>query len=273
MSFSSASGTEERAIAISPTPPTPAGSTFAPTARLLPKPLRGQLLQLYWALRTLDDLVDDRRPEADGRISAVESWCETGIATTPETRVFHALEHLGMSRDPVAEFCKAMRHDMSNSQIGSDDELERYCEQVSGSAGVMIAQLTGARSVEAEAGMRSLGKAVQLTHILRDIDVDADEGRQYIPTDAVLKFGSIEPQSREELVNHFCNLAFEWFDSSMPVLRLLPEGRRWVAASAGLYRETLVQIAGQADGEIHQRARVPARRKWLVLSRAVLFSK
>lgn len=249
----------------------PRGSTFSPTFWLLHRALRADICRLYGALRSLDDSVDERRPDASARIAEVEAWCNGAKALGSEARVFQDLAvRRGIRREPVADFCMAMRHDIECDSIGTEDELEIYCRRVSGAAGVLIAQLVGAESDHAERLMSSLGIGVQLTHILRDIDFDRSDGRTYIPRESIERFGSIDPGKREALLRHFIAHADRWFDEAAAVVPLLPEGRRWVVASSGLYREILRQIEREGYGRNPGRVEIPRRRRHAILARACL---
>src|SRR3954451_9831480 len=65
--------------------------TFALACRLLPRSVRDDVYRLYLVFRTLDDLVDEGRPEAAARLAAVEAWCDGEAPASPEAR---ALEDL-----------------------------------------------------------------------------------------------------------------------------------------------------------------------------------
>lgn len=245
-------------------------STFSPTFLLLPRSIRSDALTLYSALRDLDDLVDDRRPEASRRIGIVESWCQGGQPLSSETLVFDELANRrGLRREPIAEFCGAMRHDIEHNSIESVAELKLYCSRVSGAVGVMFAQMAGASNPTAERRARVLGMAIQLTHILRDIDIDLADGRTYVSRETIERFGSIAPGNRKALLVDQIALADEWFEEGFSGISLLPAGRRWVAASAGIYREYLRQIERDGYGRNGGRVVVPQWRQRLVITRAI----
>ena len=61
--------------------------TFAIACRMLPREVRDDVYRLYLVFRTLDDLVDDDRPEAEGRVAAVEEWARTDAVMSPEAQI------------------------------------------------------------------------------------------------------------------------------------------------------------------------------------------
>lgn len=166
-------------------------STFGEGVRLLPEGLGRDIRQLYYVLRTIDDLVDERQPEAPARLEAVERWASHGRPETEETRLLEDLaSRHSFDRESWLEFCAGMRHDLAKANIQNEAELERYCQRAGGSVGVILAGLLGGHSDTARTGMATLGGAMQRTNILRDIDEDYAEGRSYIAATTIQRFGS-----------------------------------------------------------------------------------
>lgn len=246
-------------------------SSFSPTMILLPRRIRSVALGLYGALRTIDDLVDARDESAAAHVAAAEEWCQTLLPTTPETEVFAAIhESHGLEPRLVSDFCHAMRHDLRSNEMQTEAALDEYCANVAGAVGAMFAQVAGNRTDEAERLARKLGQAIQLTHILRDIDVDLADDRTYIPQDSIARFGSIDVGERDELMRYFIARADDWFDSGIAGIRLLPTGRRWVFASASLYRETLRQIERDGYGRLRTHSTISRLKTRQIIFKSVL---
>ena len=179
----------------------PDASTLVPGLRLLPRDIRTDVYRLYDVLRTLDDLVDEDRPQAGELIDVLERWAHNEQADSPETRVLTDLSaRYPLSPEPLAELCKAMRDDMARTVIESEDDVERYCQRVGGAVAIMLTQLLGSTHPDGEAKMATLGRAVQRTNILRDIDEDGARGRVYIARSTIERFGPPTPGDREELL-------------------------------------------------------------------------
>src|SRR3712207_8187923 len=84
--------------------------TFSLACRLLPRHLRDDVYRLYLVFRTLDDLVDEHRPEAAERLTAVEDWCAGAPPRSPETAILADLDaRHDLPRDALADFCRGMR--------------------------------------------------------------------------------------------------------------------------------------------------------------------
>jgi phytoene synthase len=240
------------------------GSTFAPGLALLPSPLRADVERLYRVLRTLDDLVDEDDPRASERVGAVEAWARGEPADSPEAC---ALEELGacrpFPRERLLEFCAGMRHDLARAPIADDAGFERYCQQAGGSVGIVLASLLGTVGDTCEAArlMALLGRAMQVTNILRDIDEDLSHGRVYIPRTSIERFGIPLPGARSALLREWIPRADALYDEGCAAIPLLRHGRAAMALSAALYREILRQLERDGFGARAGRAVVPAWRR------------
>lgn len=243
------------------------GSTFVPGLRLLPRRARADVYRLYDMLRTLDDLVDDDRPEAPKRIEAVERWAREEQADTAETRILVELSHRHtLPRQAFLEFCSAMHHDIGRATIHTEDDLERYSQQAGGSVGIMLACILGSTGAETEAKMATLGRAMQRTNILRDIDEDAAHGRVYIARNTIERYGAPRPGERAELLRDQIARADNLYEQVGDAPSLPADGRRGLALSVRLYREILRQIERDGFGRTPGCVVVPAWRRRLLIT-------
>jgi 15-cis-phytoene synthase len=246
-------------------------STFAPAMRLLSEPSRADVRTLYGVLRTIDDLVDEDDPRAPERVEALERWARGGVPDSPEA---HALSQLAerhpLPREQLLEFCRGMRHDIAREAIGDDADFDRYCQQAGGSVGIVLAVLLGAagpRAQDAQQGMAALGRAMQVTNILRDIDDDLATRRVYISQTAIERFGFPAPGAREELLRDHIARADALYEEGLPAIGLLARGRAAMALSAVLYREILRQIEREGFGRRPGRVVVPLAHRNLLANR------
>lgn len=236
-------------------------STFAPALRLLPGTLRADVHYLYRVLRTLDDLVDEDDPRATERVKAVECWARGERADTPETRALAELsERHPLPHHALLEFCQGMRHDIARAAVESEADFLRYCQQAGGSVGVVLARMLGTKTAEGETMMATLGRAMQVTNILRDIDEDFARGRVYIPRTLIERFGFPVPGAREHLLREEIARADALYEEGAGAIPLLRTGGRAMALSATLYREILRQLERDGFGRRPGRAVVPAWR-------------
>jgi 15-cis-phytoene synthase len=236
-------------------------STFAPALRLLPGDLKDDVQRLYRILRTLDDLVDEDDPQAANRVEAVERWARGKQSDTPETRMLADLsQRYPLPRAALLDFCEGMRHDIARMSIDTEEDFARYCLQAGGSVGILLATMLGTSHPDGETKMATLGRAMQVTNILRDIDEDLTHGRLYIPRSTIERFGFPAPGAREALLRDQIARADALYEEGAGALPLLQAGRRAMALSATLYREILRQIERDDLGRRSGRAIVPAWR-------------
>jgi phytoene synthase len=242
-------------------------STFAPGLRALPRSVKADVSRLYTVLRTLDDLVDEDSPQAPARLQAVERWASGQPADSPETRTLSALAaRYPLAPETLLEFCAGMRHDVARASIEDEQELERYCQHAGGSVGSMLAALLGTSGPEGVARMATLGRAMQRTNILRDIDEDATHGRSYIAAATIERFGAPLPGKRAELLRDQIERADALYEQGLPAIGMLTAGRRAMALSAALYREILRQIERDGYGRARGRAIVPVWRRRMLIA-------
>jgi phytoene synthase len=247
--------------------------TFAIACRMLPRDVRDDVYLLYLVFRTLDDLVDDDRPEAAERVEAVEAWAERRAGA--HTREVAVLEELAarhpIPRQAIADFCAGMRQDLAGETFASEEELDRYCYRVAGTVGLVMAALLGMRdAARAEPAAAALGMAMQRTNILRDIDEDRQGGRVYLAGEAVARHGEALPGRREALLRDQIARAETLYERGMAGIGELHHGRRAIAAAGAMYREILREIERGGYGAEAGRAAVTGRRKLAVGLRAAI---
>jgi 15-cis-phytoene synthase len=250
-----------------------AGHTFALACRLLPRAVRDDVYLLYLVFRTLDDLVDEGRPEALSRVEAVEAWaeCRRGDRTR-EVVVLDALAaRYPLPRGAVADFCTGMRQDLARAKFATEADVDRYCYRVAGTVGVVMTCVLGARNPQrARPAAAALGIAMQRTNILRDIDEDAEKGRVFVAQQAVARHGSLRPGRRGALLREQIAYADTLYERGLAGICELRRGSRAIAAAGAMYREILREIERRGYGATSERAVVPGTRKLAVGMRAVV---
>lgn len=250
-------------------------STFTLASRLLPREVRDDVRLLYLTLRTLDDLVDDRRPEAAARLSAVAAWAAG--APAPDTEEVVALRDLAgrhaLPRDAVGEFCAGMLGDLRRVPLVSETDLDRYCFRVAGTVGIIMSSLLGADDAPAaRAPAAALGMAMQRTNILRDLDEDLAAGRRYVPAETLIRHGSLAPGRRAALVREEIMRAEMLYAEGIAGIRHLRRGRRAVAAASAMYREILREVERREADDLAGRAVVSRPRRLAVAARSAALS-
>jgi phytoene synthase len=248
--------------------------TFAIACRMLPREVRDDVYRLYLVFRTLDDLVDDGDPRAAERLTLVEAWCEDGVVASREARTLESLARRHeIPREALRDFCAGMWHDLDGARVLTERDVDRYCYRVAGTVGVVMAAVLGADDTEAARHHAAvLGRAMQRTNILRDIDEDLAVGRVYVAEETLRRFDvvGLEPGRREALLRDQIERADVLFEEGILGIPMLRRGRRAIAAAAAMYREILRQIERDGYGVRPGRSVVPGSRKLLIAARAIV---
>lgn len=156
---------------------------------LLPVEKRRAMAALYAFCREVDDVADeDTRPVADRR-ERLAAWredirtaCDGGAPRFPVNRELQPF--IARHRLPYALFDELIRGcetDLEQDRFADFGELETYCHRVASVVGLLSIEIFGYRNPACRDYAVALGKALQLTNILRDVHTDAQRGRIYLP--------------------------------------------------------------------------------------------
>jgi phytoene synthase len=287
---------------------------FAYGIRLLPAEKRRGLAVIYAFARRIDDIGDGTMP-ADEKITALADARRSVLELTrPDSEDPVLLALADVERNfpvPIQAFgelidgCVA---DVRGTSYQTFDDLLHYCRCVAGSIGRLSLGIFGAGQ-DAEQAARladSLGVALQLTNILRDVREDYQNGRVYLPAEDLIKFsvclgGDDPPQTPPDLggnlppkpplrgasppvspaplapgpefsrlIEFEAERARDWYATGMRLLPMLD--RRSAActgAMAGIYRRLLDRIAAQPMAVLRGRMSLSAGEKAVVAVKAL----
>jgi presqualene diphosphate synthase len=217
-------------------------SSFYTGMRILPRGQREAMFEIYAFCRAVDDIADDPGPR-EGRMAALESWRSdidalyAGTAPARLAGLARATRDFDLAREDFLAVIDGMEMDV-RADIRAPDRatLDMYCDRVACAVGRLSVRVFG---MPREAGLalaHHLGRALQLTNILRDLDEDAAMGRLYLPRETLRDAGIISTDPRtvlgHPLLEHACNviaaLAVGEFEASNAIMAHEP--RRTVRA-------------------------------------------
>jgi phytoene synthase len=167
------------------------GSSFYTAMRILPRAEREAMFEIYAFCRAVDDIADDPGPRAP-RVNALRCWradVDALYATTPPPRLRGLavpVVRFGLKREDFLAIIDGMEMDVV-ADIRAPDlaTLDLYCDRVASAVGRLSVRVFGMEEREGVALAHHLGRALQLTNILRDLDEDAGMGRLYLPREAL----------------------------------------------------------------------------------------
>ena len=257
---------------------------FAYGIRLLPPDKRRGLAVIYAFARRIDDIGDGTLP-AQEKIAALEQARQAIVnlsAVDQDDPVLLALadveRNFPVPMPAFGELIDGCVADVRGTSYRTFDDLLYYCRCVAGSVGRLSLGIFGTSHdvVQAAELADSLGVALQLTNILRDIREDQQNGRVYLPAEDLAKFsvdlGGVDPapQGFVRLVEFEVDRARDWYATGWKLLGLLD--RRSAActgAMAGIYRRLLERIAAEPAAVLRERVSLSGREKATVAVKAL----
>lgn len=165
-----------------------AGTSFHRGMAILPPDRRHAMYAIYAFCRIVDDIVDEPGEAAEKR-AALGVWREriaglyAGRADDAVTRVLLlATAAYGLREADFMAVIDGMQTDGESALVAPDlATLDLYCDRVAAAVGRLSVRAFGDGSAQADVVAHHLGRALQLTNILRDVAEDAGRGRCYLP--------------------------------------------------------------------------------------------
>ena len=164
------------------------GSSFYAGMRVLPKAEREAMFAVYGFCRQVDDIADDLEGERAERRAGLDAWradIEALYAGRDPGRaalVAEPVRRFGLRKADFLAVIDGMQMDADEDiRAPAMAKLDLYCDRVASAVGRLSVRIFGMDDGPGEALAHHLGRALQLTNILRDLDEDAGMGRLYLP--------------------------------------------------------------------------------------------
>ncbi|MGA8616453.1 MAG: presqualene diphosphate synthase HpnD [Xanthobacteraceae bacterium] len=258
------------------------GSSFYSGMRILPRAQREAMFEIYSFCRAVDDIADDPGPR-EPRREALQRWradidaLYSGAPPPQLKGLAQAVKNFALEREDFLAVIDGMEMDVV-ADIRAPDmmTLDIYCDRVACAVGRLSVRVFG---MEREAGLKladHLGRALQLTNILRDLDEDAAMGRLYLPREALRGVGIISTDPATVLANPMLaeacvilvELAKGHFRQASAIMAR--ERRRTVRAPRIMgeaYRIILDHLVARGFAPPRTRVRLPRARLLLIVLR------
>jgi phytoene synthase len=261
---------------------------------VLPPRKRRAIIAVWDFCRAVDDAVDEVVPErersgglteeAKRRASAELAHWRSELAAayqgTPRSREAMTLQpYIGefkLPRERFEELIDGVEMDLEHTRYQTFAELAEYCRRVASAVGLVCLEIFGYRNAKSSAYAGSLGMALQLTNIIRDVRVDLDRGRLYLPKEDLDRFGVTEDQLRAgdlsgpvvSLLRFECERAHYYYRRAS--LELPAEDARSLLAAeimGAIYFEILRRIERCGYDVFGARVRVPRPKRAVIALR------
>jgi len=216
------------------------GSSFYAAMRLLPPPERAAMFAIYGFCRVVDDIADEPGPSEEQRRRELAEWREDLVslfAGHPPARAEYLVEPIrrfGLTLQDFLAIVDGMEMDVGEPIRGpSFQTLDLYCDRVASAVGRLSVRVFGMPEAPGRQLAHHLGRALQLTNILRDLDEDADMGRLYLPAEALEAAGIETREPHEVVADPRLDVACRWvaaqahehYAEADRVLKARPAGR------------------------------------------------
>jgi squalene synthase HpnD len=171
------------------------GSSFYTAMRILPRVQRDAMFAIYGFCRQVDDIADSPGPR-DARLAELVAWradvkaLYDGHQTARTRDLAKPVLDFGLEQADFLAVIDGMEMDVvADIRAPAWSVLDIYCDRVASAVGRLSVKIFGLDIKPGRQLAHHLGRALQLTNILRDLDEDAEVGRLYLPHEALGQAG------------------------------------------------------------------------------------
>jgi phytoene synthase len=263
------------------------GSSFYAAMRLLPNAEREAMFAIYGFCRVVDDIADEPGPSRDERRAELDAWrgriaaLFVGASDAATHALVEPVRRFGLQSDDFLAVIDGMQMDVDDTiRAPSFAILDLYCDRVASAVGRLSVRVFGMEAAPGDRLAHHLGRALQLTNILRDLDEDAAMGRLYLPAEALAAGGVVAESPTGVLADPEIDEACRWvaarahneYRAAEAVLAERPAGRlRAPKMMAAVYGAILERM--EAEGWAPPRRRVSLGKgalAWLLLRHGLI---
>lgn len=258
--------------------------TFYFCSKLLPRDERYASYAVYAMCRISDDTVDihsQGAPTLKGVEAKLNSAYSYGNPNEPLLAAFKkTINTYAIPREYFDELIKGMYIDLEKSQYSNLEELYDYCYKVAGIVGLIMLQIFGYNNDDAKIYAADLGRAMQITNILRDIKEDFDRGRIYLTREDMEYFRVRKEHIRDSildknfigLIKFYIGLARQNYYTSQKGIKMIRDARARivVCAMSSIYAGILKSIEKNGYDVFSKRAYVNTAQKLWLLAKVLL---
>jgi phytoene synthase len=161
---------------------------FAYGIMVLPREKRRAIAAIYAFAREVDDVADGELPSAEKRVrlDALRAALDDPPPSAMHVALSDARAAFNIPRDALSALVDGGLQDLEQTRYATFEELRAYCEKVAGAVGVACVAVYGSDDIDRA---MTLGIALQLINIMRDVAEDEELGRVYLPQDELARFG------------------------------------------------------------------------------------
>ena len=267
------------------------GTNFYYAFLILPKAKRRAIFALYSFCRVVDDCVDDATGAGEAGLDRWLAEIRHTFAGSPKTPIgvelAKSLELFPMPLSSFEAIVEGCRMDLTVVRYPTQADLEAYCRRVASAVGLAAIEIFGYKEPATRDYASTLGIALQLTNILRDVGDDGRAGRVYVPqedlasfgveTGALLAFAAGKGQRPEGLSALLASRSLIARDRHRQAAALLPAADRVSMVPAEVMRVTYLALLDEVERRgfplFGDRVRLSSLRKLALALRTLVGSR
>jgi 15-cis-phytoene synthase len=246
---------------------------FAYGIMVLPRDKRRAIAAVYAFAREVDDVADGDAPPEEKRVAleALRAALDDPPASATQVALADARERFAIPRAALSALVDGGLQDLDTTRYPTFDALRGYCEKVAGAVGVACVAVYGSDDVERA---MTLGVALQLINIMRDVDEDRRLGRVYLPQDELDRFGvhelAVSPEWRELMAFQAARARAHLGEGLRLLESLDRRSALCVSTFAGLYRGQLDRMEANGFDVFTASCRLSTPAKLAVVARGLV---
>lgn len=263
------------------------GSSFYSAMKLMPRAGREAMFAIYAFCRLVDDIADDGIGTREERFEQLNDWRRdldvlySGNVPLKTGFLKDAVKRYGLRKEDFLAIIDGMEMDVHADIVAPDlIMLDLYCDRVASAVGRLSIKVFG---MDEDAGFQlahHLGRALQLTNILRDLDEDADIGRLYLAREHLeaARVAISDPKSilAHPMIDAACQmcakLAHEHYEKADAIMRAKPKGNlRAPRLMGAVYGAILTAMEAQGWDAPRTRVSLPKSQLAMLVLRNGLF--
>jgi phytoene synthase len=261
-------------------------SSFYAAMRIMPPAEREAMFAIYKFCRLVDDIADDGTRARPQRAAELDAWRADLAALYDGKPAGHAaflaqpVKAFGLRQADFLAVIDGMAMDVAEDIRAPDlDTLDLYCDRVAAAVGRLSTRIFGMDEQPGLELAHELGRALQLTNILRDLDEDAEMGRLYLPGELLKQAGiaTTDPNAAigDPRVDGACRMlatrTLQHFAAADRLLRTRPRGRLLAPKlMEAVYRAMLKDMLAEGWAPPRRRVRIAKPRLLLIVLRCIL---
>jgi len=255
------------------------GSSFYAAMKLMPRAEREAMFAIYAFCRMVDDIADDGEGTREERFARLAEWRRdldilyAGGMPVLSRFLKDAVTRYGLRKDDFLAVIDGMEMDVFEDIRAPELAiLDLYCDRVASAVGRLSVKVFGMDEGPGFALAHHLGRALQLTNILRDIDEDWRIGRLYLPRDYLDGAASADDPRIDAAARRVAKLAHEHYAQADAIMRARPKGRiRTPRLMGAVYAQILRAMEAQGWAQPRLRVSLPKAQLAMIVLRNGLF--